>query len=150
MCHSTCVDISLTLNNESSSHDFQRVETRSQCSKPIQLTHGLDVEHHSGLQLGHRDGICISKSRRQQQISHTRVPPKLLMTYSASQFTWDTPLGLPIPYRWKSGIDAVIMPVVSRNTIKRGNKRVVKLGDKEIVLNDPWKSSQGFQGRVGC
>jgi len=33
------------------------------------------------------------------------------------------------------GIDAVIMPVVSRNTIKRGNKRVVKLGDKEIVLN---------------
>lgn len=35
------------------------------------------------------------------------------------------------------GIDAVIMPVVSRNTIKRGNKRVVKLGDKEIVLNDP-------------
>ena len=36
-----------------------------------------------------------------------------------------------------AGIDAVIMPVVSRNTIKRGNKRVVKLGDKEIVLNDP-------------
>ena len=35
------------------------------------------------------------------------------------------------------GIDAVIMPVVSRNTIKRGNKRVVKLGDKEIVLNAP-------------
>eukprot|EP00913_Durusdinium_trenchii_P009864 g9260.t1 len=34
------------------------------------------------------------------------------------------------------GIDAVIMPVVSRNTIKRGNKRFVKLGDKEIVLND--------------
>ena len=35
-----------------------------------------------------------------------------------------------------AGIDAVIMPVVSRNTIKRGNKRFVKLGDKEIVLND--------------
>merc|ERR1719185_8092 len=27
------------------------------------------------------------------------------------------------------------MPVVSRNTIKRGNKRVVKLGDKEIAVN---------------
>lgn len=37
------------------------------------------------------------------------------------------------------GIDAVIMPVVSRNTIKRGNKRVVKLGDKEIVLNNSFK-----------
>eukprot|EP00450_Noctiluca_scintillans_P034952 CAMPEP_0194539386 /NCGR_PEP_ID=MMETSP0253-20130528/79326_1 /TAXON_ID=2966 /ORGANISM="Noctiluca scintillans" /LENGTH=668 /DNA_ID=CAMNT_0039385663 /DNA_START=1 /DNA_END=2003 /DNA_ORIENTATION=- len=32
-------------------------------------------------------------------------------------------------------IDAVLMPVVSRNTIKRGNKRVLKLGEKEIVLN---------------
>eukprot|EP00931_Biecheleriopsis_adriatica_P017411 TRINITY_DN1250_c0_g1_i8.p1 TRINITY_DN1250_c0_g1~~TRINITY_DN1250_c0_g1_i8.p1 ORF type:complete len:2173 (-),score=601.12 TRINITY_DN1250_c0_g1_i8:164-6553(-) len=37
------------------------------------------------------------------------------------------------------GIDAVIMPVVSRNTIKRGNKKVVKLGDKEIVLNANFK-----------
>lgn len=60
------------------------------------------------------------------------------MASFASQFTWDTmgPWGYPSSY--KSGIDAVIMPVVSRNTIKRGNKRVVKLGDKEIVLNDPW------------
>merc|ERR1712187_808117 len=32
-------------------------------------------------------------------------------------------------------IDAVLMPVVSRNTIKRGNKKLVKLGDKEIVLH---------------
>jgi len=37
------------------------------------------------------------------------------------------------------GIEAVIMPVVSRNTIKRGNKRVVKLGDKEIVLSANFK-----------
>ena len=37
----------------------------------------------------------------------------------------------------------MIMPVVSRNTIKRGNKRFVKLGDKEIVLNDAGR------GRVG-
>eukprot|EP00928_Gymnodinium_smaydae_P048229 TRINITY_DN3222_c2_g1_i2.p1 TRINITY_DN3222_c2_g1~~TRINITY_DN3222_c2_g1_i2.p1 ORF type:complete len:2601 (+),score=892.36 TRINITY_DN3222_c2_g1_i2:138-7940(+) len=36
-------------------------------------------------------------------------------------------------------IDAVLMPVVSRNTIKRGAKRVVKLGDKEIVLNNNFK-----------
>lgn len=32
-------------------------------------------------------------------------------------------------------IDAVLSPVVSRNTIKRGNSRVVKLGDKEIKLH---------------
>jgi len=37
------------------------------------------------------------------------------------------------------GIEAVLMPVVSRNTIKRGNKKVVKLGDKEIVLNAAFK-----------
>jgi len=37
------------------------------------------------------------------------------------------------------GVDAVLQPVVSRNTIKRGNKRVVKLGDKEIVLKDSFK-----------
>lgn len=36
-------------------------------------------------------------------------------------------------------IEAVIMPVVSRNTIKRGNKKVVKLGDKEIILKDSFK-----------
>ena len=53
------------------------------------------------------------------------------------------------------GIDAVIMPVVSRNTIKRGNKRVVKLGDKEIVLNAPWPiltvdaGDAGDAGRAG-
>merc|ERR1719401_2289081 len=32
-------------------------------------------------------------------------------------------------------IDAVLSPIVSRNTIKRGNKRLVKLGDKELVLS---------------
>merc|ERR1719472_386758 len=32
-------------------------------------------------------------------------------------------------------IDAVLSPVISRTTIKRGNKKVVKLGDKEIVLS---------------
>eukprot|EP00929_Paragymnodinium_shiwhaense_P082767 TRINITY_DN4377_c2_g1_i1.p1 TRINITY_DN4377_c2_g1~~TRINITY_DN4377_c2_g1_i1.p1 ORF type:complete len:2551 (-),score=809.20 TRINITY_DN4377_c2_g1_i1:84-7481(-) len=32
-------------------------------------------------------------------------------------------------------IDAVLQPVVSRNTIKRGNKRLVKLGDKELTLH---------------
>jgi dynein heavy chain len=32
-------------------------------------------------------------------------------------------------------IDAVLAPVISRTTIKRGNKKVVKLGDKEIVLS---------------
>merc|ERR1719214_542580 len=33
------------------------------------------------------------------------------------------------------GVDAVLGPVIARNTIKRGNKQVVKLGDKEIVLS---------------
>lgn len=32
-------------------------------------------------------------------------------------------------------IDAVLAPVISRNTVKRGNKKLVKLGDKEIVLH---------------
>merc|ERR1719401_183408 len=36
-------------------------------------------------------------------------------------------------------IDAVLSPIVSRNTIKRGNKRLVKLGDKEIPLKDAFK-----------
>merc|ERR1719436_2378727 len=36
-------------------------------------------------------------------------------------------------------IDAVLAPVISRNTIKRGAKRVVKLGDKEIILKDAFK-----------
>merc|ERR1719253_1186424 len=36
-------------------------------------------------------------------------------------------------------IDAVLMPVVSRNTIKRGAKKLVKLGEKEIVLKDSFR-----------
>merc|ERR1719355_82511 len=36
-------------------------------------------------------------------------------------------------------IEAVVMPVVSRNTVKRGNKKLVKLGDKEIVLKDSFR-----------
>merc|ERR1711972_1191227 len=36
-------------------------------------------------------------------------------------------------------VEAVIMPVVSRNTIKRGNSKVVKLGDKEIVLSNNFR-----------
>merc|ERR1711904_653758 len=37
------------------------------------------------------------------------------------------------------GVDAVLAPVISRNTIKRGNKRVLKLGDKEINLHSNFK-----------
>merc|ERR1711975_178300 len=37
------------------------------------------------------------------------------------------------------GVDAVLGPVISRNTIKRGNKRVLKLGDKEINLHSNFK-----------
>merc|ERR1719473_333436 len=36
-------------------------------------------------------------------------------------------------------VDAVLAPVISRTTIKRGNKRVIKLGDKEIVLSPQFK-----------
>merc|ERR1711881_803264 len=36
-------------------------------------------------------------------------------------------------------IDAALSPVISRTTIKRGNKRVVKLGDKEIVLSPAFR-----------
>jgi len=36
-------------------------------------------------------------------------------------------------------IDAVLMPVIARNTMKRGGKRVLKLGDKEIRYNDKFR-----------
>jgi dynein heavy chain len=36
-------------------------------------------------------------------------------------------------------IDAVLAPVVGRNTIRRGRNRVMKLGDKEIPYNDNFK-----------
>merc|ERR1719473_902111 len=36
-------------------------------------------------------------------------------------------------------VDAVLAPVISRTTIKRGNKRVVKLGDKEIILSKSFR-----------
>merc|ERR1719491_245520 len=32
-------------------------------------------------------------------------------------------------------MDAVLQPVVSRNTIRRGNKKLVKLGDKELLVS---------------
>merc|ERR1719271_1857954 len=36
-------------------------------------------------------------------------------------------------------IDAVLAPVISRTTIKRGNKKMVKLGDKEIRLSPTFR-----------
>merc|ERR1740138_1861806 len=36
-------------------------------------------------------------------------------------------------------VDAVLQPIISRNTIKRGNKKVVKLGDKEIIFREKFK-----------
>jgi len=36
-------------------------------------------------------------------------------------------------------IDAVLQPVIARNTIKRGKSRVIKLGDKEINFNPSFK-----------
>merc|ERR1719162_743208 len=36
-------------------------------------------------------------------------------------------------------VEAVLAPVISRTAIKRGNKKVVKLGDKELVLHNMFK-----------
>jgi dynein heavy chain len=36
-------------------------------------------------------------------------------------------------------VDAVLQPVIARNTIKRGKKLIMKLGDKEIILNNSFK-----------
>ncbi|CAE7508163.1 ODA11 [Symbiodinium sp. CCMP2592] len=36
-------------------------------------------------------------------------------------------------------IDAVLQPVIARNTIKRGARKVLKLGDKEISYNDKFR-----------
>merc|ERR1711959_159168 len=37
------------------------------------------------------------------------------------------------------GVDAVLQPVIARNTIKRGMKRVIKLGDKELAFNSNFR-----------
>merc|ERR1719281_50079 len=37
------------------------------------------------------------------------------------------------------GVDAVLQPVIARNTIKRGKNRLIKLGDKEINFNPNFK-----------
>ena len=37
------------------------------------------------------------------------------------------------------GVDAVLAPVIGRNTIRRGRSRFVKLGDKEVSYNDKFK-----------
>ncbi|CAK9027352.1 unnamed protein product [Durusdinium trenchii] len=36
-------------------------------------------------------------------------------------------------------VDAVLQPVIARNTLKRGTKRVLKLGEKEIAYNPNFK-----------
>merc|ERR1719299_274974 len=37
------------------------------------------------------------------------------------------------------GVDAVLQPVITRSTIKRGNSRMIKLGDKEIKYHPQFK-----------
>ena len=37
------------------------------------------------------------------------------------------------------GVDAVLSPVITRSTIKRGNSRMIKLGDKEIKYSPNFK-----------
>merc|ERR1719353_1071857 len=39
----------------------------------------------------------------------------------------------------QEGVDAVLSPVITRSTIKRGNSRVIKLGDKEIKYHPQFK-----------
>merc|ERR1719191_2073059 len=39
----------------------------------------------------------------------------------------------------QEGIDAVLQPVITRSTIKRGNSRMMKLGDKEIKYHPQFK-----------
>ena len=36
-------------------------------------------------------------------------------------------------------IDAVLMPVISRATIKRGNKKIMKFGGKDLTLDKNFK-----------
>ena len=36
-------------------------------------------------------------------------------------------------------IDAVLSPVIGRNTIRRGRTRYMRLGDKEIILSPEFK-----------
>ena len=36
-------------------------------------------------------------------------------------------------------VDAILQPVIARNTIRRGKNRVIKLGDKEINFNPNFK-----------
>merc|ERR1719420_270702 len=39
----------------------------------------------------------------------------------------------------QEGVDAVLQPVITRSTIKRGNSRMIKLGDKEIKYHPQFK-----------
>jgi len=36
-------------------------------------------------------------------------------------------------------IDAILVPVIARSFIKRGKKRLLKFGGKELTLNDNFK-----------
>ncbi len=54
--------------------------------------------------------------------------PKMVATFEVSLDTGKS----VIIENMDEGIDAVLQPVIARNTIKRGKSRVIKLGDKEI------------------
>eukprot|EP00435_Cladocopium_sp_Y103_P007169 s2691_g2.t1 len=83
------------------------------------------------------NGLQVTRMGHSKILGHAMVDVGRVML---STFEMSLDQGKPVLIEnMGEGIDAVIMPVVSRNTIKRGNKRVVKLGDKEIVLNNSFK-----------
>lgn len=61
--------------------------------------------------------------------------PKLVQTFEVSL---DTGKSVIIENMGES-IDAVLQPVIARNTIKRGKSRVIKLGDKEINFSPQFR-----------
>jgi len=80
--------------------------------------------------------VWIKKKEEDNQLQITRMGhSKMLNTFEVAL---DQGKSVLIENMGQT-IDAVLMPIVSRNTIKRGNKKVVKLGDKEIILKDQFK-----------
>jgi dynein heavy chain len=80
--------------------------------------------------------VWIKNKESENGLSITRMgAPKMLSIFEVSLDQGKTVL----IENMGVNIDAVLQPVVSRNTIKRGNKKVVKLGDKEIILRDKFK-----------
>jgi dynein heavy chain, axonemal len=76
--------------------------------------------------------VWIKKKEAANNLAITRLSyPKMVKTIELSLET-----GVPVMIEnLENTIDAVIQPVYSRATIKRGKNKYIKMGDKELTLH---------------